>query len=263
MKIQSLNIKRTPFECFLPLDKLSDYTYFAGIGSRETPIEIGELMIRFSYYFSLEGLVLRSGGAEGADTFFEIGADLAKTIDSSKGLKQIFLPEKNFFEHPSQWYIENEEIYMTKELQKEMEIELGFLGGLFHKGLATMEEKSRKLMLRNGMQVMGPFLNDPSMAVICWTPDGAIDHSERKLITGGTGQAISIAACEYITIGTGKNRYIKDGAQQVLNLSKKEHLEIVLDKLNSLEQKHGKMPDWKTSLNWLPIKNYKQTHSLK
>lgn len=119
------------------------------------------------------------------------------------------------------------------------------LAGIFHNGLLSMDEDSRKLMSRNGQQVLGPFLNDPSMAIICWTPDGAINHDERKLITGGTGQAISIASCEYLTVNNGKSVYIKDEDQQVINLARPEHLEMVNNALSQLEIEFGPVPDWK------------------
>lgn len=252
MKIKELGIERTPF-----VSKYIDYDNqkfeikcYAGIGSRSTPLHIGELMIKFAYYYALEGYVLRSGGAEGADTFFEIGADLAKTIDPLKGDKQIFLPRKNFFNNPSEFYPENKNIWESEEFAEEINKELGFLGGRFHKGLATMDEDSRRLMLRNGQQVMGKNLNDPSLAVICWTADGAISHEDRNLTTGGTGQAISIASCEYLTTGSLDNYFVKDESQQVINLGRVEHLEKVKKIISNMEIKHGSMPNWRKVLKW-------------
>ena len=54
---------------------------------------------------ALEGFVLRSGGADGADTFFEIGCDM------SNGLKEIYLPWNNFNNNLSQLILnENNDI---------------------------------------------------------------------------------------------------------------------------------------------------------
>jgi len=44
----------------------------------------------------------------------------------------------------------------------------------------------RKLIARNGHQVLGAGMDDPVVMVVCWTPDGAE--------TGGTGQAIRPAS---------------------------------------------------------------------
>ena len=49
--------------------------YYAGIGSRETPIDILHLFKKVAYYLSTKEFILRSGGAKGADKNFEIGCD--------------------------------------------------------------------------------------------------------------------------------------------------------------------------------------------
>ena len=60
--------------------------YYTGIGSRETPSHILELMTKIAKYLDSLGFILRSGGAPGADTAFANGA-----VN-----KQIFIPWKNF-----------------------------------------------------------------------------------------------------------------------------------------------------------------------
>ena len=50
--------------------------YYTGIGSRETPIEIQKLFINVGRYLAKKKLILRSGGANGADQAFEKGCDL-------------------------------------------------------------------------------------------------------------------------------------------------------------------------------------------
>lgn len=49
--------------------------YFAGIGSRQTPQEILSLMRKTGASLTEKGLILRSGGATGADSAFEAGCD--------------------------------------------------------------------------------------------------------------------------------------------------------------------------------------------
>lgn len=53
---------------------------YAGIGSRETPAEILALMTNIARKYSRMGWTLRSGGAVGADTAFELGAGDRKRI---------------------------------------------------------------------------------------------------------------------------------------------------------------------------------------
>ena len=55
--------------------------YYAGVGSRETPLHICELMTQIAKKLSSLGWVCRSGGAEGADLAFMRGLqDLRTTL---------------------------------------------------------------------------------------------------------------------------------------------------------------------------------------
>jgi predicted Rossmann fold nucleotide-binding protein DprA/Smf involved in DNA uptake len=47
--------------------------YYAGIGSRETPKEICNKMTEIASLLEKQDFVLRSGGANGADSAFEKG----------------------------------------------------------------------------------------------------------------------------------------------------------------------------------------------
>ena len=47
--------------------------YYAGIGSRNTPKEVLDVFESIGKYLALQGFVLRSGGADGADRAFERG----------------------------------------------------------------------------------------------------------------------------------------------------------------------------------------------
>ena len=48
--------------------------YYAGIGSRETPQEFLEFFVKLARFLYSKGYTLRSGGADGSDKAFEIGA---------------------------------------------------------------------------------------------------------------------------------------------------------------------------------------------
>ena len=52
--------------------------YYTGVGSRETPQVILDLMFKTAKYLDSKNYILRSGGARGADCAFEMGASIDK-----------------------------------------------------------------------------------------------------------------------------------------------------------------------------------------
>ena len=145
--------------------------YYTGIGSRNTPEEILELMKHIASKLRLKGYILRSGGAGGADLAFESGAD---------DLKEIYLPWRGFNGSKSKFYsISNEALEIASEN---------------HPGWNYLKDPVRKLMARNVYQVQGESLVEFSSFVICWTPDGCERDEDRSKKTGGTGLAISVAS---------------------------------------------------------------------
>lgn len=62
---------------------------YAGIGARATPSDVLALMTRIAYRLEREGYVLRSGGADGADSAFERGVQ-------SPDNAEIYLPKPRF-----------------------------------------------------------------------------------------------------------------------------------------------------------------------
>lgn len=139
---------------------------YTGIGSRETPEGILKLMKTIARLYSQMGWTLRSGGAKGADTAFEEG---------SGDLKEIYTTS-----------IEQEvDRFVYDKAQR--------LSAMYHPAWTRLPAYVKRLHARNAFQVLGPTLDTPSNMVICWTPDGCIDHYARNLGTGGTGTAISIA----------------------------------------------------------------------
>lgn len=139
--------------------------YYAGIGSRETPIAIQHLMYQMAKNLALNGYTLRSGGAKGADQAFEKGCD------SVNGFKEIYLPWANF---------ENSSSLLTAKGNKAFEI-----AEQFHPYWQNLSQGAKKLQARNSHQVLGQDLSTPSKFIICYTKAG------KK--AGGTGQAIRIA----------------------------------------------------------------------
>lgn len=137
---------------------------YTGIGSRQTPFEVLDLMTIIAQALSQEGWTLRSGGARGADTAFEIGAQK----------KDIFIPWLGFNGHG----VDKQDAFLPQPGGYELASE-------HHPAWHRCSNTAQALHARNSHQVMGLELDSPSDMVICWTPGGKP--------TGGTGQAIRLA----------------------------------------------------------------------
>ena len=151
--------------------KLLNYR-FAGIGSRETPEDIMDLMFEECAYLCLHGATLHSGGADGADTACENGA---KSIN---GKMKIFLPWKNFNKNTSPLY------NVSKRAMQ--------FASQYHPAWCNLSRGAQLLMGRNCYQVLDEDLDEPVDFILCWTKDGEA--------TGGTGQALRIAEKYKITV---------------------------------------------------------------
>lgn len=138
--------------------------YYAGIGSRETPFEVLTIMTNIAIAMAKKGIILRSGGAKGADSAFERGCDF------NNGLKEIF--------------------YSKDATPDAIELALRF-----HPNPEALQAKGKYvlgLMGRNMHILSGSNLDLDVNFVICWTKDGQD--------SGGTGQAIRYARSKNIRI---------------------------------------------------------------
>lgn len=176
---------------------MSTGLFYAGIGSRSTPVEILALMTSIATFLAERQYVLRSGGAIGADSAFESGAGQRR---------QIFLPWNGYNQKTSPYCKVTAPAMQTVDQ--------------YHPAPEFLTPAAKKLMARNSYQVLGPDLKTPSRFVVCWTPDGCIDRAGRTKQTGGTGQAITIAEANGI---------------EIINLQRHDHLEFILSRLNGRE----------------------------
>lgn len=152
---------------------------YTGIGSRETPEDIKEIMRWIANQLYKKGYTLRSGGAPGADQAFEQGLALADSNRSAIQSKaEIYLPWANF-ELDNRTWISPRLSEPTEEARE--------FSKAFHPYWAGLSQGARKLMARNAHQVLGPDISKPVFSdfIICWTPGGKGQ--------GGTGQALRIA----------------------------------------------------------------------
>lgn len=160
---------------------------YSGIGSRETPEHILNIMSKIGKSFAEKGLLLRSGGAIGADTAFERGCDVVK------GKKEIF------------YATNNKGIIVSENIMQQALV----LAGQIHPAWDRCSDYAKRLHARNGMQILGRELNEPTNFVVCWTKDGGP--------TGGTGQAIRLAMSRDIKI---YNLYFDSHLQELRELYK-------------------------------------------
>jgi hypothetical protein len=164
---------------------LTSYRAYTGVGSRETPDEVLALMTNIAQRLWLEGWVLRSGAAPGADTAFEGGA----APDGDYSRTEIYLPWEGF------------------ELRKPHQAKRGRpqpeayeIAARFHPAWSSLKEGAKALHARNVHQVLGYDVTkpDPSKFLICWTEGGKGG--------GGTGQALRIAKAYNVRIFDLANR---------------------------------------------------------
>ena len=117
---------------------MSNMKYYAGIGSRDTPIPVLSNMSDLARKLHVLDWTLRSGGAQGADQAFESGV---------YANKQIFRP--------------------ADCTQAAMD-----LSSEYHPNWPACSPYVRKLHGRNAQILLGGNLDTPVKCVVCWTSDG-------------------------------------------------------------------------------------------
>lgn len=175
---------------------IKDYSiptkYYAGVGSRDTPQDILDLIEKISAFLREQGYTLRSGGADGADSAFEKGAGEQK---------EIFLPWPKFNNNKSTYDGDN---WKYKKIHLKLAKE-------FHPSFEQLTVQIKKLMVRNSAQIIGKDTEDiPSDFVICYTKDGKD--------SGGTGQALRIARSMNIPIYNLHDENIRKNIFEILKI---------------------------------------------
>lgn len=152
--------------------------HYAGIGSRETPDDVCNLMKEIANRLKILGYTLRSGGAVGADKAFGSGTDRKIVFGVDDAIVEENL-KKTTIE-----YSQDDGLFMDDFVNK------------FHPTPFAIGKKGWKLLRRNTLQIVQYDLQGLQLPtvdfVICWTPDGSIDGSKKS--SGGTGQALRIAS---------------------------------------------------------------------
>lgn len=146
---------------------------YTGIGSRETPIDVLELMEAIAYHLSKKKWVVRTGGAPGADDAFAQGAR-----EHGADAAELYLPFENF----NGWKWDTFSV-----ARKEPQPEAYAIAEKYHPAWYRLGKNGRAFHARNVHQVLGFDVTEPELTsfVLCWTKNG------RKV--GGTAQALRIA----------------------------------------------------------------------
>jgi hypothetical protein len=153
-------------------------SFYAGIGSRETPQDILYWMYEYAAQLADCGWWLRSGGAPGADSAFENGANLQAVPRMGRNaFKQIFLPWDGF---QNRYVSEDPAHIFTPPSDAAYEV-----AAQYHPAWQRCSNAARSLHARNSHIILGPALSYPVKFVMCWTPRGEGG--------GGTGQGIRVA----------------------------------------------------------------------
>lgn len=145
--------------------------YFAGIGSRKVPHEIGMQLNFLCQALAALGYVLRSGGAERSDTYCEKGHGI---VQGAK--KEIYIPWEGFNHRSTR---------ETGVLLPNFEQHHYDVAAQLHPNWAACSDGAKKLHTRNLFQIAGLDGSTFVDFVLCWSPNGTG--------SGGTGQAIRLA----------------------------------------------------------------------
>lgn len=147
--------------------------YYCGVGSRETPGDVLEVMQRAAVYLRGEGYVLRSGHATGADWAFEQGAQAESLI---------FLPwrpfgQQRYGDDPGRPVLGKAVVAPETELLANYQL-------LVDLGIRTQAQPNRTVALLHGRNVLQ--VTDAQF-VLCWCP---VRNGQPQ---GGTATAVKLA----------------------------------------------------------------------
>ena len=150
---------------------------YAGIGARDTPIDILVVMNKIARIFAERDLVLCTGGAVGADAAFLSGAYITTADEEGPALDPlIYLPWPGF----------NHRILQRHPIEMSMPQERAIaVASWFHPAWHRCNADARLLHGRNVHILLGTSMKSPVGFVLCWTKSGRI--------VGGTGLGIRVA----------------------------------------------------------------------
>lgn len=248
-KLKETSKKATPEFDTLPkyLPGQNNMTY-AGIGSRETPMEVLELMTKASAWLGAKGYTLQSGGAIGADMAFE-GKPYPKTLiagsyDVVNKKGKVVLKAGEVVKIGSKKYTDAYYAFTDKSTKGSIvgsdwsekvnlpnvksfssfdvvnnkfgnANKVRVIANELHPSSEGMNQWVEALMARNTYQIFGSNLDTPVDFVLFYAKEGKGIRPE-----GGTGQAVEMARLKGIpTVNMADNNW-RAKLQEVLNNKK-------------------------------------------
>ena len=158
--------------------------WYTGVGSRETPPEIMELMSQLGVKLADQGWILRSGGAEGADSAFEEGW-MHHVAFQGTTLAELYIPWTGFNSH----YAMSHHGACIIQDDKSPLMQRAFeRASTIHPAWERLTPAAKKLHARNVFQVLGRDLNTPSKFLVCWA-----ETDKHGIPKGGTRTAWVLA----------------------------------------------------------------------
>lgn len=154
--------------------------HYTGVGSRKTPTPIKMRMQTMARSLARAGVVLRSGGAAGADLAFERGCD------KERGPKEIYLPWEDFGDDCERDDLSSFFVFGPRNPGSRLLERAEQIASSVHPAWDNLNVSVQLLHTGNVFQVLGHDLETPSRFLICWTPGGKL--------RGGTRTALLVAA---------------------------------------------------------------------
>lgn len=168
--------------------------YYTMVGSRDiTPYHYNALRV-ISRRMNVLGYVVRSGGADGADT---------AAYEGGFPNTEVYLPWEGF----NGLTAKKGEHVNAKELDNYEKAK--YMASMFHPAWDSLKDGAKALHTRNVYQVLGFNLDDPSLVLICCAPPNG------KSVKGGTATAFEIA--KHYKVPT-YNIYEKSELRSILSL---------------------------------------------
>lgn len=188
--------------------------WYAGVGSRETPIDIWREMRELGFYLAFSQWGLRSGGAvkkygdtspdhDSADDAFYQGAMACPACDPATMLEIYLINARweRYRPNPSMGLIDSTQFHDTWAQAEQIMIKArGTEAGL--------KEVGRQLHTRNAFQVLHSSLQRPVRRTICY----AQPMGNNGQFRGGTNTAIQISVQNNIPV---MNLYFEEERQKV------------------------------------------------
>ncbi|WYV99132.1 DprA-like DNA recombination-mediator protein [Pseudomonas phage vB_PpuM-Amme-3] len=180
--------------------------FYTGVGSRETPAVVLDLMREMARIFAGKGLTLRSGAADGADQAFELGwldwhLNARSRPDQHEPRAELYLPWDGFNKHGRDGcfganIVPELDCKITWEKAREIARSIHPAWDSVKKdGTPVMGRGPKALHTRNVYQVLGQTLDEPSRFLV-----GYAKLDKQGNPKGGTATAMKLAERYGVTV---------------------------------------------------------------